>query len=168
MNKIRHLEDKDLNIILEWRNHPSIRKSMLSQHVITMSEHLDWYKSISSNKNFIPMIYEEENLSVGYVSFSLICNTHSADWGFYSSPFSPKGTGIRMGVAALDFAFKELNLEEIYGQTLISNKISQNFHSKLGFKKENLSTRQSKYDLKYHEIICYSLKQADWLNNEKS
>ena len=168
MSTIRDLTEDDLNIILEWRNHPSIRQAMINQHIISPSEHRDWFKSIQLSEKSFPLIYEENGLSVGYVIFNLIDDSNNADWGFYSAPDAPKGTGLRMAKAALDYAFHQLNIKEVFGQALIVNEISQNFHTKLRFKKENISTRNSKYNLKYKNMICYKLKSSDWFKNEKS
>ena len=168
MCKIRDLTEDDLNIILEWRNHPSIRQAMIKQHIISPSEHRDWFKSIKLGKKNFPLIYEENSLSAGYVIFNLIDDSSNAEWGFYSAPDAPKGTGLRMGKAALDYAFNQLRIKEVFGQALITNEISQNFHTRLKFKKENISTRNSKYDLKYKDMICYKLKSSDWFKDEKS
>ena len=111
---MRSLQQKDLTLLLKWRNHPSIRKSMLSQHIISPSEHIDWFSSNSLDPNFQPMIYEENNCAMGYVSFTILAEGGSAEWGFYSAPDAPKGTGTRMGECALSYAFKDLKLKKIY------------------------------------------------------
>ena len=165
---MRPLQQKDLTLLLKWRNHASIRKSMLSQHIISPSEHIDWFSSNSLDPNFQPMIYEENNCAMGYVSFTILAEGGSAEWGFYSAPDAPKGTGTRMGECALSYAFKDLKLKKIYGQALHTNAISQNFHIKLGFHQEGIAQKQSAHDSRYHDIICYSLLQKDWFNNDKS
>ena len=49
MGIIRPMEESDLDNVLRWRNHPSIRRSMLTQHEISLSEHTDWFKSIQEH-----------------------------------------------------------------------------------------------------------------------
>ena len=163
MGIIRSMEESDLDNVLRWRNHPSIRRSMLTQHEISLSEHTDWFKSIQSDVNKYPMIYEEDGVPLGYVNFNIIPESSSANWGFYSAPDSPKGTGTRLGLSALDYAFKKLNLDKVCGQALSSNKASVNFHLKLGFIKEGVLREQSKQGLKYQDIICYSFLREDWI-----
>ena len=55
MGIIRPMEESDLDNVLRWRNHPSIRRSMLTQHEISSFEHTDWFKSIQSDVNKYPV-----------------------------------------------------------------------------------------------------------------
>ena len=86
MKAIRPMNKKDLEEVLVWRNHPSIRNNMLSQHKISKEEHIKWFESTISNSNKIPMIYEEKGIAMGYVNFNLNSSNCYADWGFYTSP----------------------------------------------------------------------------------
>jgi hypothetical protein len=37
------MRESDLETLLRWRNHPDVRKCMLSQHEITLAEHRAWF-----------------------------------------------------------------------------------------------------------------------------
>ena len=41
---LRQITVKDLEIMLKWRNSESIRRYMLTDHVITLKEHRAWYQ----------------------------------------------------------------------------------------------------------------------------
>ena len=38
------MKSSDLDLILEWRNHPDIRKKMFNQEKIEQNEHKRWFK----------------------------------------------------------------------------------------------------------------------------
>lgn len=40
---LRPLEEKDLPIILEWRNSEKVHSKMLTDHKITWEEYYSWY-----------------------------------------------------------------------------------------------------------------------------
>jgi UDP-4-amino-4,6-dideoxy-N-acetyl-beta-L-altrosamine N-acetyltransferase len=164
MKAIRPMNKKDLEEVLVWRNHPSIRNNMLSQHKISKEEHIKWFESTISNSNKIPMIYEEKGIAMGYVNFNLNSSNCYADWGFYTSPDAPKGTGMSLGINALNYAFEKLNLNKLCGQALNKNTASINFHLKLGFTQEGILKGQYKQDSKYQDIICFGFLRKDWIN----
>ncbi|MBD63439.1 MAG: UDP-4-amino-4,6-dideoxy-N-acetyl-beta-L-altrosamine N-acetyltransferase [Gammaproteobacteria bacterium] len=167
MKLLRKMQISDLDEVLFWRNHPSIRKSMFSQHKIDPEEHLNWFKSVSSDPSKHIMIYEDGGRALGYVNFSVTESDASADWGFYTAPSAPKGTGICLGIYALRFAFNDLDLNKLRGQAIGSNKASINFHLKLGFSNEDILKGEFKQDTKYQDIICFGLHQKDWLKNNE-
>ena len=47
MKAIRPMNKKDLEEVLVWRNHPSIRNNMLSQHKISKEEHIQLLSGIN-------------------------------------------------------------------------------------------------------------------------
>ena len=163
---LRPLRLSDLENILEWRNHPSIRLNMLTQHQITIDEHTQWFESTQLDDAKCPMIYEEEGIALGYVNFNICIESSHADWGFYTAPHAPSGTGTKLGLNALEYAFKELNLKEVCGQALRSNTASINFHLKLGFLEDRDLQNQYKHDSKFQDIICYKFLQKDWAISE--
>tara|TARA_A100001011_G_scaffold374106_1_gene434237 strand:+ start:624 stop:1127 length:504 start_codon:yes stop_codon:yes gene_type:complete len=167
MKRLRKMQISDLDEVLFWRNHPKIRESMFSQHKIDPEEHHNWFKLVSTDPSKHIMIYEDGGHALGYVNFSVAESDESADWGFYTSPLAPKGTGISLGMYALRFAFNDLDLNMLRGQAIGSNKASINFHLKLGFSNEAILKGEFKQDTKYHDIICFSLHQKDWLKNNE-
>ena len=132
-SKIREMEYSDLEVVLAWRNHPKIRACMHSQHEISFSEHENWYAHARQNPEKHLLIFECNGEALGFVNFTETTTHGDADWGFYVSPFAPKGSGKRLGHAALQYAFTTLKLKRIRGEVLRNNLVSQRFHKMLGF-----------------------------------
>jgi UDP-4-amino-4,6-dideoxy-N-acetyl-beta-L-altrosamine N-acetyltransferase len=166
--QIRAVKVDDLPILLVWRNHPEIRRYMLTQHEITLEEHKKWFAINSHDKTKQLLLVLEEDLPIGYVQFSKVKDGGVADWGFYASPQSLKGAGHKIGKTALKYAFEVLRLNKICGQALDFNHISQAFHLRLGFTKEGILKDQCQVDGKYHDLICFGLTNVEWRANEKA
>lgn len=171
MNKplleLRPLQASDLELVLNWRNHLDIRRYMYTQHEISLAEHTSWFNKVSKDSSYNLLIFEVDSEPLGFVNIHQIAQGGIADWGFYTSPAAPKGTGSKLGEQALDYAFNTLKLHKICGQALDFNLASRKFHKRLGFKEEGILEQHHFDGLKYHDVICFGLLASEYhLNNE--
>jgi UDP-4-amino-4,6-dideoxy-N-acetyl-beta-L-altrosamine N-acetyltransferase len=160
--RIRLMVSTDLEQVLSWRNSPSVRRYMLTQHEISMDEHRQWFEFASHDPMRRLLIVEEGDIGLGFVQFKDVSPGGVADWGFYASPVAPKGAGIKLGTTALDFAFCVLGLHKVCGQALASNEASIGFHRKLGFQQEGKLRHQHRIDGAYLDLICFGLLHDEW------
>lgn len=159
---VRKVVEGDLNRILRWRNHVSIRQFMYSQHEITEDEHQSWFEQASTDDTRHLLIYEVDGNPLGFVNFNQHRSFPVADWGFYLAPDSPKGTGYHLGLSALDYAFGKVNLHKVCGEVLATNKRSIQYHFKLGFKQEGVLREQYPDNGSYHDVVCFGLLDHEW------
>lgn len=162
---IRAMELGDLLLVLSWRNHPQIRRYMLTQHEISFEEHKNWFAKASQDASRRLLIVEDDHMPIGYVQFSNVTEGGVADWGFYANPKAPKGIGRKLGTTALDHAFRQLHLHKVCGQALAFNNGSIAFHERLGFTQEGVLRDQCRIDGTYHALICFGLLQHEWQQN---
>lgn len=113
---IRRLTASDLPMLLAWRNHPDVRSYMFTQHEISLDEHSNWFAKASRDPSRCMLIVEDAGQPIGYVQFSKVEDGGVSDWGFYAKPDAPKGTGRRLGVMALNYAFGTLKLHKVCGE----------------------------------------------------
>ena len=159
---IRPLVAEDLPEVINWRNHPDVRRFMFTQHEISLEEHRCWFARVSHDSARHLLIVEDAQEPIGFVQLSNVCPGGVADWGFYARPDAPKGTGRKIGWAALRYAFGELGLHKVCGQAIDSNKASIAFHKKLGFKQEGALRDQQRIEGVYHTLICFGLLAHEW------
>ena len=159
---IRSMGYADLERVLAWRNHPDIRRYMLSKHEITLDEHQRWFeRTVPDSKKHL-LIFEVNHQPMGFVNFNAGGDGGIADWGFYAAPDAPKGSGRKLGCAALIHAFTVLKLHKVCGQALAHNQRSILFHQALGFQLEG-SLRDQHFDGEsYHHVICFGLLFKEW------
>ncbi|MGN6621341.1 MAG: UDP-4-amino-4,6-dideoxy-N-acetyl-beta-L-altrosamine N-acetyltransferase [Sphingomonas sp.] len=160
--RARVLTDGDLSMVLAWRNHPDTRAYMLTQHEISLEEHRAWFATASADPTHRLLIVEDEGGPIGCVQFNGVTDGGVADWGFYARPGAPKGSGRKLGVAALNNAFGDLSLYKVCGQALSGNEASIALHKSLGFVKEGVLRDQRRINGTYHSLICFGLLKHEW------
>lgn len=161
-DKVRVLTEDDLLQVLSWRNHPDVRRFMYSTHEISLEEHRNWFLSNQKSNRHILLIYEQDDKASGFIKFTPGADGSVCDWGFYLAPESPKGTGIRLGVTALEYAFNGLGVNKVIGEALAFNDKSIRFHKRLGFEEE---ARLKAYHFdgeKYNDVVRFGLMRKDW------
>jgi UDP-4-amino-4,6-dideoxy-N-acetyl-beta-L-altrosamine N-acetyltransferase len=163
---IRPMRNDDVVQVLAWRNHPNVRRYMRTQHEISKEEHQRWFDRISHDQSYQLLIVEGNEIPLGFVNFSGLSAQGVADWGFYLTSGAPQGSGKKLGIAALDFAFKELKLHKVCGQALAFNEASIRLHKKLGFFQEGVLREQCLIAHQYHHLLCFGILSEEWLKDK--
>ncbi|PSV46815.1 UDP-4-amino-4,6-dideoxy-N-acetyl-beta-L-altrosamine N-acetyltransferase [Photobacterium indicum] len=160
---LMELEESHLDMILEWRNAPEVRKNMYTNHVISTEEHYAWFNKLQNDKTKKYFVFIKDNVPVGVIGFTeinLIKDT--ASWAFYANPTAPRGTGSMMEFFALDYAFKELKLHKLRCEVLSFNQMVVKLHTKFGFKVEG-ELRDAFYDgEQYHDVCHLGIFPQEW------
>ena len=164
--QMRLMQEDDLSDVLAWRNHPSVRACMITQHEITMSEHALWFARARSDKTRRLLIAEGLDGPIGFVQFTGLGTQSAASWGFYLVPGLPRGNGTRLGRTALHFAFRELRLHKLSGEVLAHNDASLRFHEKLGFRREGVLRQHRLVNGEWQDYICFGLLAREWAASE--
>lgn len=164
---LRPMTEADLEQVLDWRNHPDVRRYMYTAHEISPEEHRNWFSKVSVNPAVTLLIYEHLDQACGYVNITRGQCPKVADWGFYLAPVAPRGTGRSLGKQALIYAFAELNLHKICGQALGFNERSIAFHKALGFTEEGRLRDQHFDGTIFHDVVCFGLLVNEWRTNVK-
>jgi UDP-4-amino-4,6-dideoxy-N-acetyl-beta-L-altrosamine N-acetyltransferase len=161
--QLRPLEERDLDLVLQWRNSEKILSVSYSRHLISQEEHQNWFASLKTDSTKCSLIFEINRKPVGVVNFFFIDPTHQqCTWGFYlGADDLPKGTGTEMGRLAMNFAFEELRLRQVKAEALLSNETSVKFHKKLGFKSESEFSKKLN-DGESARVMAFSLTKEDW------
>lgn len=159
---LRRMTGHDLERVLAWRNHPDVRQYMYTQHEIGLDEHTRWFERASQDPRKHLLIFELDQVPLGFVNFSLTSTPGVADWGFYAAPEAPKGSGRHMGHAALSYAFGQIALHKVCGQALAYNDRSIRFHLTQGFRQEGILRDQHFDGRSYHDVVCFGLLTSEW------
>lgn len=158
---VRPMQLADLEMVLDWRNHPDIRRYMFNTHVISLDESRAWFQRCAEDARRHLLIYEEAGQPLGFV------NLHEgddgiADWGFYAAPGAARGTGRRLGAAALRHAFGPLGLRGLRGQALVDNERSIAFHERFGFRRGEVLRDRHLDGEPRPDVVCFDLSLEDW------
>ena len=162
-SRLRPMTAADLSDVLALRNHAEVRRYMLTQHEISAEEHRSWFDRASENMKVELLVWEIGGRCCGFVQFKESNYRGVADWGFYVAPDAPKGSGRKLGFAALTHAFQKDGLYKICGQALRWNVPSIEFHKSLGFVQEGILRDQHFDGTKYHNLIYFGMLKRDWI-----
>lgn len=156
------MRESDLEAVLRWRNHPDVRKCMLSTREISMADHFAWFNHSEKDDTRALLVVEEDGQMMGCVVFSNVSCAGTADWSFYVDPEGIAGTGRRVCAASLDFAFNELQIHKVAGQVLDFNDASIRTHLRLGFRQEGVLREHCLIDGRHLDLIVFGLLSYEW------
>lgn len=150
------LSDLELEIILEWRNQPEVRQFSFNEHIISLDEHLNWWKKIKHDPSKRWMIYDQEGQQAGVVNYYDIKPGEEAFWGFY---FSNQFEGYEMlklwyalEKEAITYAFEELKIKKLKCEVFRFNKAALIMHKRIGYREID-TYQHAKGDVLVLELI---------------
>jgi UDP-4-amino-4,6-dideoxy-N-acetyl-beta-L-altrosamine N-acetyltransferase len=161
---LRAIKPEELELMLSWRNAPSVRANMYTRHEISLSEHAAWWERIHTRADQQYFMYEYQGTPLGIVAFNGIDEANqNSSWAFYASPDAPKGTGSRMEYLALEHAFSGIQLHKLCCEVLGFNTPVIKLHEKFGFKVEGILREQHKMDDAFVDIFRLGILAAEWV-----
>jgi UDP-4-amino-4,6-dideoxy-N-acetyl-beta-L-altrosamine N-acetyltransferase len=127
-------EDKK-RMVLSWRNHPEIRKWMVTRESIALSAHLAFIERLRSDTaNEYYLVSDERGTELGVISFTEIIPKLSAMPGLYKNPHcEERGVGQRLMAAIDAHAIQTLQLTELRLQVLRSNERAIALYQRSGY-----------------------------------
>jgi UDP-4-amino-4,6-dideoxy-N-acetyl-beta-L-altrosamine N-acetyltransferase len=138
---LRAALDDDSDRILAWRNHPEVRRTSFTTHVIAPEEHRAWWRAVHDDPARRVLVYEHDGVPAGVVTFADIDPaSRTACWGYYldldglraGGRLLPAWLGLERDVVA--YAFGELGLDRLGGETLAWNTQVLDLHRRFGFR----------------------------------
>jgi UDP-4-amino-4,6-dideoxy-N-acetyl-beta-L-altrosamine N-acetyltransferase len=162
---LRPIIKSDLELILSWRNSDRVRLYMYNDHIISASEHYNWFERSQTDLYSKHLIFEYQSEPLGVINITQIDIPNTkCYWGFYiGAPESQKGTGLVMGYLGLDYIFNHLDIRKLCSEIFAFNIPSINFHKKLGFQEEGCLNKHILKNGKYENVICMALFKESWL-----
>lgn len=160
--QVRPMTREDLETVLQWRNHEDVRRFMYTQHEISFADHSSWFERSELDSHHHLLIVEDAGRPLGFVQFKEIVKGDLAEWGFYAAPSASRGSGRKLAGIALAYAFDQLGLHKICGESLGFNERSIDFHRRLGFKDEGVLHEQHFDGSSHHNVHRFGLLATEW------
>lgn len=160
----RGVEERDLELLLTWRNSERIRANMYTSHLITAVEHKAWFERLARDGDAFAFVFEDHGRPLGIVNLNhLDWRNKRCHWGFYlGETDAPPGSGTRMAYLALTQVFDVLMLNKVIGEAFSFNAASIAYHKKLGFAQEGHLAEHVLKDGSYLDILSFALLSRDW------
>lgn len=138
-------------MILEWRNHPSVRANMYNTDMISQEEHLAFIDSLVNKEDKRYFLVQEGEEAIGVIDFNAISKI-SSKLGIYANPFlAKKGTGTLLMQTLIAYAFDVLKTPTLEAEVFAHNERAIHLYEKFGFQEKFRRFINEK------EIICMEL-----------
>lgn len=130
------LSDNELLMILEWRNHPNIRKYMNNTNCISVDSHLDYCHNLINRSDVCYWLIYKHNEPIGVLNIIDIDYEHeSCEPGFYLSPkVMGRGESIFLLSNYKDMLINKLGFKSLIGHNYIDNNAALLFTMFFGAK----------------------------------
>jgi UDP-4-amino-4,6-dideoxy-N-acetyl-beta-L-altrosamine N-acetyltransferase len=155
------LKDK----LRQWRNKEKIRKSMLTQHIISKEEHFSWIESLKQKNNQKVWVVFIDNVPIGSVYLQNINHSQlNSEWGYYigEKDYRGKGLGKRILYKLLLEYFESMKFETLITIVLSRNITALKIYEKCYFRKTEASVTSDN-----EESIRLEFTKNDWLKHKK-
>lgn len=119
-----NLTDEELLLILQWRNHPDIRKCMNNTEPISEESHLNYCHNLKNREDVIYWLILKENKPVGVLNIIDIDYENGiCEPGFYLAPeVMGRGESIFVLSNYKDFLLNKLGFHALVGHNYADNK----------------------------------------------
>ncbi len=138
-------------MVLNWRNHPDIRKWMYTQDEISLENHLNFIESLKTREDKLYFVVKKDENYIGVIDFYNFKND-SCEFGLYSNP-DMFGVGKIMMSEIIDYVFNTLNSNLLIAEVFADNERAIHLYKKFNFKETKRKIISDK------EVICMELKK---------
>lgn len=178
MIKLRDLQEKDAEFMLEWMHNPKIARAFKKDMEHNTIEDVKKYIFQSKNQNNISLaenlnyavVDSDKDEYLGTVSLKNIDRSNSnAEFAIVIRECAQGVAGISTKATKLllDIAFKDLGLERVYLTVLHNNVRARNFYEKIGFMHEGTARKQLHIKDVFVNWDYYGLLKEDYYNRNK-
>lgn len=165
---LRAVEEKDLPLMVEWRNDPEINYYFYEYEPLSLSMQKLWFenylKNIQTDKIFI--IDEKlERKTIGMVSiYHIDWRNKKAEWGrlIILKEFQGRGYGKEIEKEIYKYSFEHLNLNKLSCEVYAFNEKVVKAHEKMGSKIEGLLRQHVYRHGKYQDVYVMSILRDEY------
>ena len=129
---LRPVEKEDYEKILEWRNDPDVRFNSLTQHIISIDGHIEYWDEFLKNMMNFAFIVVHNNKDIGVLKLQNINKTTYEIDIFISKSYRNKGFGPQILMIAKEKAVQK-GIKKLIAKIKYDNKASKKAFEKVGF-----------------------------------
>lgn len=129
---LRPVEKKDYEKILEWRNDPDVRINSLTQHIISIEEHVEYWSEFLRNITNYAYIVVHDNRDIGVLKLKNINKTTYEIDIFLSKYSRNKGLGQQILNMIKEIAVQK-GIIKLIAKIKYDNQASKKAFEKSGF-----------------------------------
>ncbi len=149
------LSPDEKKMVLQWRNHPDIRKWMFTRDEITLKEHLQYIDSLKKREDRLYFLVKKDDKAVGVIDFTNIdIKNKTAEFGIYAKP-GLRGVGNILMELIIGYAFKNLGVSTLVSEVFKENGAAIKLYSRYNFNQTGIKKTDNGY------VVHMELKNED-------
>lgn len=163
--RVREIEEKDLELIMRWRMAPHVTKYMNTDPRLTISDQMDWYRSMSTDIRNMYWLVEVDAKRAGIINLRNIdWNKKSASWGYYIGEKNLRSLSlaISLEMSLYDFVFEDLDFELLKSEIFSINSGVVKLHIACGSIIVNEEKAGVEKNGVFYDIIHMSIDNRRW------
>ena len=129
---LRPVKKKDYETILEWRNDPDVRINSLTQHIISIDEHIEYWNDFLKNETNFAFIAIHDNNDIGVLKLKNIDKTTYEIDIFLSKSYRNRGLGSQILKIAKEVTLQK-GIKKLIAKIKYGNEASKKAFEKVGF-----------------------------------
>jgi len=162
------IREEDIDVLASWyENTDFLRFYDFHPAIPKTREQLRKIYEDGPGESFVPLAIRlnANDRLIGLIELDGISVNNRFSWisiGFGDDSHRGKGYGYEALSLAVEFAFRELNLERLQLNVLSYNKAAIRLYEKLGFQKEGTYREAVLRDGKRHDLLLYGILEREW------
>lgn len=160
---IREIEEEDLPQLLAWRNSPEIHSKMLTDHIITWTEHLAWFRKIKEQKPVLNFAFTYQGRLAGYTGCTKYDEQkRTCDPGNYlgTDIHLPIDAGMYIGEMFFEYAFMTLGITQMVTEVFMDNSRVVKLNQMVGYRL--IGTEMVRKNNAMKKVAIMALDARDW------
>jgi hypothetical protein len=131
--RCRHIREKDLKKIMEWRMQPDITRYMNTDPRLTLASQKEWFASIRDIKPFFYWMITVGGQDVGLIQI-VEYSKDECEWGYFVAVKSARSLALAVSLelSLYDFIFTHTRVKTIYAKTFSTNASVVRLHELCG------------------------------------
>lgn len=156
--RLRPITDADTDLIVKWRNTPSVVQNFIFRQTFTPEMHRSWLATKVATGQVVQYIIidKADDKPVGSVYYrDISAHNRSAEYGIFIGEESARGKGLGTETARLftAFGFETLHLHRISLRVLADNMPARRSYEKAGFMQEGIFHDMELLDGEYRDVV---------------
>ena len=161
----RSIEERDLEILRQWRNMPDIARNMFSSDFITEEQQQGWYESVCRGERGQCWFVESDGQPVGYASLSRSERAEDTyEFGLYigNQQFTRGGYGSAILFSIMQEAFEKQHAHKVICEVLAFNASAIRLYEKFGMQKQGFFKDYLKRGNERIDCVSYAIFEQEW------
>jgi UDP-4-amino-4,6-dideoxy-N-acetyl-beta-L-altrosamine N-acetyltransferase len=171
--ELRLVEEKDLPMLVLWRNSPSIWNYFFNKFPLSIAKQKEWFSELieDDNRKLFIIITRTKNEPIGTIGLDNIDFANQClEFGnmlIGKTEFVGKGYAKKATSLLLSYCFNRLNMNRVYLKVYSDNETAVKLYQNCGFKVEG-TLRQAHFDSGiFKDVLVMSILRKEFIFGDR-